>query len=174
MLLTTLIIIFLLALLGMHSFRTEISHYQSYSQALLQRSAYFETKQALNEVQKNLLVASKTCLIRRQSVKTLANLPDTFWNKCLCQGDKKLIHYSYVVEMLEIDDCGIIKSQGEELQKAKYYRITIVSLIKGMKGVSIMLQRTVALKAGPSVFCKNNLHYLREGAQMQRQIMRFQ
>ena len=79
----------------------------------------------------------------------------------------------YVSENLGADSCGAIQnvttnSNENQLVMAQYYRITLYAAADAYSATPLILQSTLAIPSKDNISCKINPHFVSQGRQMLR------
>jgi hypothetical protein len=106
------------------------------------------------------------CRIPITSSFTLTKQSLEWWKTHACVDHIQGLLYYYVIEALDIDECGLINSMNT-VRVAAYYRITLFTLSDKLR---YLLQSTVALPLKPVQACQKKWHHVESGRQMWREI----
>lgn len=171
-LITTLIIILMISMIALSGFRIQTIHLHAQSDKLYQEMINIEAKKMLDEIEENLLIAINNCLVKRQSAKIIASMPDSFWFQSPCRSERKSSTFFYVLEALGHHPCSMIISASGQRFSSRYYRISLAGFNKASNKGSLLLQRTIAVKGITDENCDEKPYAIHEGQQMQRQLIR--
>ncbi len=119
----------------------------------------------LQAVEAKSILKLPVCMVNTMPVAAISAKPDSWWRENACMSTSDYAEYYYVIEALGVDACAVLNGST-----AEYYRMTLLSIPKGLKGIKILLQSTLAKPAPETVICNDNPHYVKLGRQMVREI----
>ena len=122
-------------------------------------------------IEKNIYYGMDSCVLPVMSPAEWRKKSISWWEHHTCSDSDIKIRYHYAIEYLGWDACAVINTNSDLLTKTGYYRVTLMLMELNKVNANYLLQTTVAVPANETTICKDKIHIVQEGRQMQRELI---